>query len=162
MFGISLVNPLVTQFRLNGAYIRDGNPFRDNTADGLGVMSRTGGYEHSAEGQKRRQSRRKTGLIHGGPLGFSRGCGRGGQTRSPAVPGKVLHIVAQPTHATLHQHPDRFTRQPPIENLAVTVFEHRACTVSPDQEGEGRAQGWQAAAKIEICALFRAWPCRRV
>jgi hypothetical protein len=39
MFGISLVNSLVTQFRLNGVYFRDGNLFRDNTADGLGVMS---------------------------------------------------------------------------------------------------------------------------
>jgi hypothetical protein len=39
MFGISLVIFLVTQFRLNGVYFRDGNLFRDNTADGLGVMS---------------------------------------------------------------------------------------------------------------------------
>ena len=38
-----------------------------------------------------------TGLIHDGAFRFPRRRGRGDQTRTQAVPGKVLHIVTHPT-----------------------------------------------------------------
>ncbi len=74
-----------------------------------------------------RGRRAVTGLIHDGPFGFPSGRGRGGEAGAQAVPGKVLHIVTQPTHVPLHHHPHRFARQPPVENLAVPGVALPAC-----------------------------------